>query len=207
MNNQNIVIVDYGMGNIGSIQNMFKYIGASANVSRDISQILSADKLILPGVGAFDNGMRQIANYNLLDVLNEKVLAQKTPILGVCLGMQLMTRRSEEGDLPGLGWIDAETIKFSFNDHSLKIPHMGWNYIRINKEHPLVNQLSEESRFYFVHSYYVKCHHDEDVLLTAEYGLDFDCGIQHDNLMGVQFHPEKSHKFGMQLFRNFVAYE
>jgi glutamine amidotransferase len=201
-----IVVVDYGMGNLGSIINMFKKIGAIAKVSSDIMEIEAAKKILLPGVGAFDGAMSKISEKNLLQVLNYKALEEKVPFLGICLGMQLLTKGSEEGNLQGLSWIDAHTCKFKFEeDQALKIPHMGWNEVHVEKEHPLVNSLPKQSRFYFVHSYYVKCNNENDKLLTSNFGVNFTCAVQHENIMGVQFHPEKSHKFGMELLKNFNA--
>lgn len=201
-----IAIVNYGLGNLGSIQNMLKKIGCSdVVISNDRAVIDKADKLILPGVGAFDNGMSKINESGLLDILKDNALVKKKPILGICLGMQLLTNGSEEGKLKGLGWIDADTVKFSFGSESeLKIPHMGWNFIKIAKPHPLIKNLDETFRFYFVHSYYVACKNKSDVLLNCNYGFDYACAVQKDNIMGVQFHPEKSHKYGMQLLKNFV---
>jgi imidazole glycerol-phosphate synthase subunit HisH len=201
-----IVIVDYGMGNLGSILNMLKKVGSKAIITTKADDIWAAEKIILPGVGAFDTGIKNLEALNLLDVLNEKVLKKKTLTLGVCLGMQLLTRRSTEGILPGLGWIQGETIHFQFDpkEAHLKIPHMGWNTISIQKNHPLVAGLDDESRFYFVHTYHVVCEQPEDILLTTHYEYPFASGVQHGNVMGTQFHPEKSHRFGMQLFRNFV---
>ena len=199
-----IVIVDYGMGNLGSIINMFKKIGVEAKSTSDIKQIEGAKKILLPGVGAFDAAMSKIAEKGFQSVLNYKALEEKVPVLGICLGLQLLTQGSEEGVLPGLGWIEAYTHKFKFDDNNtLKIPHMGWNEVKVSKGHALVDSLPVPSRFYFVHSYYVKCKHHENELLSCNYGHDFTCAVQHDNIMGVQFHPEKSHKFGMQLLKNF----
>lgn len=201
-----IAIIDYGLGNLGSIKNMLFKIGyTDVQISREPAIINSADKLILPGVGAFDNGMQKIHDSGLLSLLNEHALNKKKMVLGICLGMQLLTRKSEEGVLPGLGWIDAETVRFPFTqEQQLKIPHMGWNEATVKKQHPLVKSLKPHSRFYFVHSYYVKCADSNDELLSCNYGIDFTCAVQHENIMGVQFHPEKSHKFGMHLLRNFV---
>ncbi len=201
-----IVIVDYKMGNIGSVLNMLKRIGADAIITADPREIEKADKLILPGVGAFNTGMRHLHESNLLSVLNEKALARRTPTLGICLGMQLLTQRSEEGDLPGLGWIDGYTAKFRFNgDHGhLKIPHMGWNTVKIDRGNSLFRGLEEEARFYFVHSYSVVCERDEDVLAWTHHGEDFVAAVQRENIMGTQFHPEKSHKYGMRLLKNFA---
>lgn len=199
-----IVIIDYDMGNVGSILNMYKRIGIQdVQISRSLAVIEKAKKLILPGVGAFDNGMEHLKKNALLDILNHKALIEKTPVLGICLGMQLLTNKSEEGILPGLGWIDAETVKFRFTDSSLKIPHMGWDYINVKRANGLIEQQGSK-RFYFVHSYYVACRREEDVLATADYGFAFTCAVQRDNIYGTQFHPEKSHKFGMQILENFA---
>lgn len=199
-----VTIVDYGMGNLGSIQNMFKRIQVKSEITDDIEKIESAEKLLLPGVGAFDAAMQKINVSGFREVLNKKVLVEKTPILGVCLGMQLLTKSSEEGVLPGLGWINANTLKFNLPDKSLKIPHMGWNSVFTENHSPLIADLPEDSRFYFVHSYYVVCNDSADVLTTTFYGDHFDSIIQHNNIYGAQFHPEKSHKFGMKLLENFA---
>ena len=202
-----IVIIDYGMGNIGSILNMMKKIAAKATISSQIVEIEQADKLILPGVGSFDNGMKNIQERGLIPVLNKKVLEDKTPILGICLGCQLITKSSEEGTLPGFGWVEARTIRFNFRDNSdnLKIPHMGWNMARPSKSDPLTDSLEGEQRYYFVHSFHLMCDHEEDVLMKTFYGFEFASAVRKDNVVGVQFHPEKSHKFGMNLLRNWVG--
>jgi glutamine amidotransferase len=201
-----IVLIDYGMGNLGSILNMLKKVGAQTTASSAIDVIRGADKLILPGVGAFDSAMRNLRDLGLLPLLDEKVIKNKTPILGVCLGMQLFTKRSEEGILPGLGWIDSETIRFqpSRDQANIKIPHMGWNTVKVNQESALFSGMDQESTFYFVHSYYVVCREESDILTTTHYGNDFVSSLVRGNIAGVQFHPEKSHKFGMKLLRNFV---
>ena len=201
-----IVIVDYGMGNLGSIRNMLSYIGANAAISSKISDIENADKLILSGVGAFDNGAKNIIDSDLISVLNDKVFKDKVPILGICLGMQLFAKKSEEGELRGLEWILADVVRFKFEGESdnLKIPHMGWNTVDIKKESRLFHNMPDEPRFYFVHSYHVICDEDEDILCTSHYGYDFVSVVERGNVFGVQFHPEKSHKFGMQLFKNFT---
>lgn len=198
-----IVIVDYGMGNLGSIRNMLKKMDIESEITSDLTKIKQATKLILPGVGAFDNGMENIKKMNLLPVLNDLVQNKKVPVLGICLGMQLMTRKSEEGNLPGLGWIEADTRRFAFPDKKLKIPHMGWNNIKIVKHEPIAKDLSDSSRFYFVHSYHVVCDESRDILFQTNYGYDFTSAFSKANIIGVQFHPEKSHKFGMTLLRNF----
>ncbi len=201
-----IVIVDYGMGNLGSILNMLKRIGVEATASSAPGDIEKAEKIILPGVGAFDNGMQNIRRLGLLPVLQEKVIDRKTPVMGICLGMQLLTGKSAEGVLPGLGWLDAETIRFKFPEGSnaMRIPHMGWNTLEVERENPLLAGLDEGARFYFVHSYHLVCHQKEDSLARTPYGYDFTSVVQRDNIYGTQFHPEKSHRYGMKILENFV---
>ncbi len=198
-----ITIIDYGMGNLGSIQNMLKRIGVSSTISSDINNIQQAEKILLPGVGAFDAAIQRIDELGLRDVLIKKANVDKVPFLGICLGMQLLTNRSEEGLLKGLGLIDADTLKFKFDDHTLKIPHMGWNFVHPKNDSPLTEGFTEEFRFYFVHSYYVKCDDPNDLVMQTEYGGRFDSIIQLGNIYGAQFHPEKSHKYGMKLLENF----
>jgi glutamine amidotransferase len=184
---------------------MLKRIGVASLVTSDSNQINKADKLILPGVGHFDKGMEMINKSGLKEVLNKKALEDKTPVLGICLGMQLLTNSSEEGRSKGLGWIPASTVKFNFNDnHILKIPHMGWNQVAKNSTSPLTTDFDDSFRFYFVHSYYVKVEDNAHSILKTSYGFEFDSAIQKDNIFGVQFHPEKSHKFGMRLLQNFA---
>lgn len=200
-----ITIVNYGMGNLGSVQNMCKRIGVPSEITGDPDVIERSTKLLLPGVGAFDAAMQKIADSGLRKVLDKKVLEEKVPTLGICLGMQLLTDSSEEGVLPGLGWIPAKTLKFKFQpDSRLKIPHMGWNRVDIKKESLLLKDLPEEPRFYFVHSYYVQCEDEGDILTTTPYGSDFHSIVRKDNVYGAQFHPEKSHKYGMKLLKNFA---
>jgi glutamine amidotransferase len=200
-----ITIVDYGLGNLGSILNLLKKIGAPAKLSTSKLDIEKADKLILPGVGSFDNGMNQLRERGFIDVLNWKALEEKVPTLGICLGMQLLSNSSEEGSEKGLGWIDADTIKFKFDTDNahLKVPHMGWNLVKEAKKSVLNQDMYEEPRFYFVHSYHVKCKNPQDELFRTSYGFEFTSAVEKGNIMGVQFHPEKSHKFGMQLLSNF----
>jgi glutamine amidotransferase len=201
-----LIIVDYGSGNSGSILNMLKRIGADAALSSDRGQIEKADKIILPGVGSFDRGIEQLKELGLLETLNHKVLTGKTPVLGICLGLQLFAKKSEEGKLPGLGWIDSGVVKFRHEPRevSLKIPYMGWNSVVLKKESRLFKGLESESRFYFLHSYHLSCEYCPDILATADYGYEFVAGVEKENIVGVQFHPEKSHKFGMRLLKNFV---
>jgi glutamine amidotransferase len=199
-----ITIVDYGMGNLGSIRNMLKKIGADSEITADPARIVAATKLVLPGVGAFDAGMDNLERSGLIPLLDERVRGAGVPVLGICLGMQLMTRSSSEGERPGLGWIDAVTSRFAPADAALKVPHMGWNVARPVRADALVDGISDEARFYFVHSYYVACDRPEDVILATRYGDEFHSGFRHRNVRGVQFHPEKSHRFGMHLLRNFA---
>ncbi|MCX7827732.1 MAG: imidazole glycerol phosphate synthase subunit HisH [Thermanaerothrix sp.] len=200
----NIAIVSCSFGNINSIVNMMRYIGVDCNVSSSPNEIARAEKLLLPGVGAFDVGMKSLRDSGLLDALCYSVLERGVPILGICLGMQLMAKRSEEGSLPGLGWINAEVVRFRFPEGvSLKVPHMGWNSLSIKRENRLIKP-EERQRFYFVHSYHVMCDDASDVVATCEYGYDFVAAFEHDNIFGVQFHPEKSHKYGMALIKRFV---
>jgi glutamine amidotransferase len=202
-----ITIVDYKTGNLGSIQNILKRIGVQSVVTSDKAQIAEATKLILPGVGAFDTGMRNLRDLDLIDVLNDKVIREKTPVLGICLGMQVLSKESEEGVLPGLGWIDAQTIKFRFEDSiEYKSPHMGWNFIKQHKPSSLLENMFCDPRFYFVHSYYFKPKDPGDILTSTNYEIEFTSAVEKENILGVQFHPEKSHKFGMKLLKNFVDF-
>ncbi|HUR10516.1 MAG TPA: imidazole glycerol phosphate synthase subunit HisH [Flavitalea sp.] len=201
-----ITIVDYGVGNLASIKNILKKIGAESVISADESVIAAADKLILPGVGAFDTCAEKLQQSGLQDILNKKALHEKIPVLGVCVGMQLLTDGSEEGKLPGLGWIRGRIVRFRQEDMpaGYKIPHMGWTEVELNKPSGLFKDMYEEPRFYFVHSYYPVPQEEKNVLLYAQYGKRFAAGMEQENIMGVQFHPEKSHKFGMKLLHNFV---
>lgn len=201
-----ITIVDYGMGNLGSVVNMFKKVGVQTEVTGDLDKINKATKILLPGVGAFDAAIDRIDKGGFREVLNKKALQDHIPILGICLGMQLLTRRSDEGILKGFGWINADTLKFTFkSEQNLKVPHMGWNFVKEVNSSPLTEGLPEESKFYFVHSYYVKADSENSVIMQTSYGHPFDSVITNgSNIFGAQFHPEKSHKFGMKLFRNFA---
>jgi glutamine amidotransferase len=204
-----IVIIDYGVGNLSSIKNMMKKAGCEAVISSDPEIISSAEKLILPGVGSFDHGISSLKSASFFNVLEEKVMIKRTPVLGVCLGAQLMAESSEEGNLPGLNWIEGNVIRFKkeqVEKLSLKIPHMGWAEIYIQKNSNLFRDMYPDSRFYFVHSYHWVCSNANDVLVSANYGYDFTAGIEHGNIAGVQFHPEKSHKYGLRLFENFIKY-
>ncbi len=202
-----IVVIDYGMGNVGSVVNMLRKVGAEADATGEPARIAQATKLVLPGVGAFDAAMTRLHDRDLVPVLNRRVLDDGVPILGICLGMQVMTESSEEGDERGLGWFEGGTRRFRFDgpEQRLRVPHMGWNVVRAVKPTPLFEGMHDEPRFYFVHSYHVYCRNGEDVMLTTDYGGTFVSGISRGNIYGVQFHPEKSHKFGMHLVRRFAG--
>jgi imidazole glycerol-phosphate synthase subunit HisH len=201
-----ITIINYGVGNVESIKNMLKKIGVNALISSNEQEISSAEKLILPGVGAFDTCVGKLRESGLQKVLNKKVLEEKVSILGVCVGMQLLMESSDEGILPGLGWIKGRIVKFKMEKMPVgfKIPHMGWTEVTPRKDSKLFKDMYNDPRFYFVHSYHPQIVNDQDVLAYANYGYNFVAGVERENIVGVQFHPEKSHKFGMKLLDNFV---
>ncbi len=201
------IIVDYGSGNLASVWNMGRKAGGDMRISSSPEEVALADKLILPGVGAFDRAMENLANRGLVEALNHAVITRKVPILGACLGVQLFTRRSEEGTLPGLGWIAADTVRFTIDrdGSGQRVPHMGWNTVEIAKPDPVTADLGGDARFYFVHSYHLVCDNPEDVMLWTHYGLRFASAISKENIWGTQFHPEKSHRFGLALMRRFLA--
>ncbi|MBI9035779.1 MAG: imidazole glycerol phosphate synthase subunit HisH [Bacteroidales bacterium] len=200
-----IVIVDYGMGNLRSVQKKFDRINANSIISAKVEDILSADKLVLPGVGHFANGVKKLKEYGLWEALNKRVLEDKVPILGICLGMQLMALHSEEGNVDGLGWLDAQVIRFRMDETiRFKVPHMGWNHVSREKDSCLFENVPENAQFYFVHSYYMKCNHGLDVLSETNYHTDFTSAVQKGNIYGTQFHPEKSHEWGEQMLVNFT---
>jgi glutamine amidotransferase len=201
-----IAIINYGIGNLLSVKNMLKKAGEpDVVITDDPAEVERADKIILPGVGHFDYGMKKLKDSACFDILHKKALEEKVPTLGICLGAQLLTYGSEEGNEPGLGWIDAETVRFDtsrFNE-KLPIPHMGWSEAKF-AEHPLFKDMYDEPRFYFVHSFYLKPNSRSNVLCESEYGHSFASGITRGNISGVQFHPEKSHKFGLKFLENFA---
>lgn len=201
-----IAVIDYGMGNVGSIINLFRKIGIESILTHDIDQIENADKIILPGVGAFDRGMSSLNERGLTLAIKKHALEKKKPLLGICLGMQLLGRCSEEGTENGLGLIPFDNKRFNFLDkNELKIPHMGWDIV-VNtlKEDPLIEKLEPLQRYYFVHSYHAVCDHEDNILMRCEYGYSFAAAVKSGNIYGVQFHPEKSHKYGMALLENFA---
>lgn len=191
------------MGNLRSVEKAFKRVHANPMVSSNPEDIKRATKLVLPGVGFFKAGMDNLRKLGLIEVLNQKVLVEKTPILGICLGMQLFTSHSEEGDVSGLDWIKAKTI--AFNLQTYKVPHMGWNTLIPDQKNPLFEGVDWEEAYYFVHSYFVQCLNPENILCHTEYEIDFHSCIVNDNIVGVQFHPEKSHEAGLKLLANFMT--
>jgi glutamine amidotransferase len=200
-----VAIVDYGMGNLHSVKRKLDRIGVHAQVTSDPDEVLRADKLLLPGVGHFGKAVEHLATLDLLPSLHEAVLVRKTPILGICLGMQLFARSSQEGDAAGLGWIDADVVRFAIEDtRRFKVPQMGWNEIRIARGSPLLESLTEQAEFYFVHAYHMVCRDPADVLCETDYGYPFASAVQRDNVYGVQFHPEKSQDAGEVILRNFL---
>jgi glutamine amidotransferase len=202
-----VTIINYGIGNLISIQNMLKKAGCNeVLISKETKNILEADKLILPGVGHFDYGMKQLRQSPFFESLNQRVLEDKVPVLGICLGAQLLSQGSEEGEEPGLGWINAYTRKFNpaRMPEALKVPHMGWGDVAIQKDSKLFEAMPADPRFYFVHTYHLVCEDPADELVSCTYGYSFTAGVEKGNILGVQFHPEKSHKYGLQLLTNFV---
>lgn len=200
-----IAIIDYDMGNLGSIKNMIKKIGGQSIISNNKSDLMKAEGIILPGVGSFDTGVRNLKKYDLYNYIQDLAKDKQIPILGICLGMQLLCKSSEEGKEIGLGLVEANAIKFSDND-ILKIPHMGWSFVQKTKPSILLDDFTDDPRFYFVHSYYVKCDQENDILGITKYGIDFHSAFEKNNIFGVQYHPEKSHKFGMTLLKGFLKY-
>jgi imidazole glycerol-phosphate synthase subunit HisH len=207
MKNGRIVIVDYGMGNLHSVIHNISKLYADVVISSSKQEILSASKIIIPGVGHFAAGMKSIIERDIKSVLDFKALEEKVPVLGICLGMQLMTIHSEEGNIDGLRWIPAQTKRFNKEKlGGLKIPHMGWNtIIKKNYSGNILNDIGSENMFYFVHSYYVECENNENVLCSTNYGINFHSGIMRENIFGFQFHPEKSHDSGTVILKNFIS--
>lgn len=197
-------IIDYGLGNLGSIYNMLDVIGEDPIITDNPKKLHECDRLILPGVGSFDAGMKNLEEKDLSNCLKKEVSEGKS-ILGICLGMQLLGRKSEEGSSLGLGFIPFDTVKFSFDKTlKLKIPHMGWDIVTFTQENKLLSEIDGRQRYYFVHSYHAKCDSERNVLMRCEYGYEFAASVVNENVYGVQFHPEKSHDFGMRLLKNFV---
>lgn len=200
-----IAIIDYGVGNIKAFANIYKNLDIPFVIAKTVNDLENISKLILPGVGSFDHAMKSLIDSGIRERLNELVLEEKIPVLGICVGLQMLAKSSDEGSMSGLGWIDGHVKKFDSTrlSKNTPLPHMGWNSIHIEKESPLLKGLEQESRFYFLHSYFIQCEDMENVMATANYGEDFACVIQNGNIYGIQPHPEKSHQNGITLLKNF----
>lgn len=203
-----ISIIDYGIGNVKAFLNIYKKLGHNAQLASNSDQLEDSKKLILPGVGHFDYAMKKFQDSGLFEKVNYLVLEKEVPVVGVCVGMQMMARKSEEGEEIGLGWIQSDVVKFDVSKIKFKphLPHMGWNDVQIKNPNLLLNNFPLVSKFYFLHSYYMVCDNVEDVVATADYGIQFSCIVNHKNVYGVQCHPEKSHSFGIQLLDNFAKF-
>lgn len=201
-----ITIIDYSMGNIRAFANVYARLNIPVSVAITADDLKAATKIILPGVGAFDNAMRKLNNSGMRETLDNLVIDLKLPVLGICVGMQMMAKSSDEGVLSGLGWIDATVKKLdaSFLNSKTRLPHMGWNTIHPNNENSLLSTFSKNSQFYFLHSYYFQCNNPNDTIATTEYGIKYSSVVNNKNIYGVQFHPEKSHQWGIQLLKNFA---
>ncbi len=200
-----IKIIDYGLGNILAFQNMYKRLNTEVAIAKSAADLCGATKLILPGVGAFDHAMKLLEQSGMRQSLDELVLGKRLPVLGICVGMQMLARSSDEGNMPGLGWIDGKVKDFrSLAQGELRVPHMGWNDVKPAEGEKLFAQLSGGACFYFLHSFYFHCERREDVAAVSNYGIDFSSAVHSDNIYGVQFHPEKSHQFGARLLKNFA---
>jgi imidazole glycerol-phosphate synthase subunit HisH len=201
-----ITIINYGLGNIKAFGNIYHKLNIPFSIATEAAHLKGATKIILPGVGDFDWAMDRLEKSGMRQPLDTLVLEQKVPVLGICVGMQILAKSSEEGILPGLGWIDATVKKFDTTTfkQKTKIPHMGWNDVKPTKNNGLFNGLETNALFYFLHSYYFDCNQEGDTLAVADYGAQFACAANHNNIYGVQFHPEKSHQYGIQLLNNFA---
>jgi glutamine amidotransferase len=201
-----ISIVDYGLGNLKAFANIYKRLNIDVEFVKTPEQLSLAKKIILPGVGAFDHAMEQLNKSGMREKLDELVLIKKVPVIGICVGMQMLGKRSDEGQLEGLKWIDADIIKFDTNliKQKPQLPHMGWNDVNPIRNNPLFQDLEKNSIFYFLHSFYFSCNDPLNSIATSDYGIEFTSAINHENIYGVQFHPEKSHQYGIQLLKNFA---
>lgn len=201
-------IIDYGVGNISAFRNIYKQLNIPVKIVSKETDLTDVEKIILPGVGHFDYAMTRFHDSGMVEKINQMVIHENTPVVGICVGMQMMAKRSDEGILPGLGWIDAEVKKFdsslTVGQTKLPLPHMGWNDIRSERTTPILTGLENDAQFYFLHSYYFVCNDENDRIASTNYGADFTCAANHKNVYGVQFHPEKSHKYGIQLLKNFA---
>lgn len=200
-----ITIIDYGLGNVLAFVNVYKRLNLPVSLARTAEELAGADKLILPGVGAFDHAIERLERSGMRQAVEEMVLVKRLPILGICVGMQMLAHSSEEGKQLGLGWIEGTVKKFDLSriPHGINLPHMGWNDVEPVGTDCLFNSLERDARFYFLHSYYFECREPANVLAVTDYGVKFTCAVRHENIYGVQFHPEKSHHFGIQLLKNF----
>lgn len=201
-----IALIDYGVGNIRAFTNIYKKLNIPVKIAKSTADLTDVTKLILPGVGAFDHAMEQLEQSGMRPRLDELVIQNKVPVVGICVGMQMLAHSSDEGKLPGLCWIDATVKKFDETkiSYSTHLPHMGWNDVVPAKENSILKGLEKDAKFYFLHSYYFHCNHPEDVIARTDYGIEFSCAVNNDNIYGVQFHPEKSHQYGIQLLNNFA---
>ncbi len=198
-----IKIIDYGVGNIKAFVNLYKRLGIEIEIASNEKSLSNASKLILPGVGHFDYAMDKFSESGMMNTVNNLVVNEKVPVLGICVGMQIMARSSDEGSKKGLGWINANVKKIDTNKNNLRLPHMGWNNIIINKNDSILKNLDNDSRFYFLHSYFFNCKNEQNIIAFSNYGLNFPSIIRQDNIIGIQCHPEKSHEFGEQILKNF----
>jgi imidazole glycerol-phosphate synthase subunit HisH len=203
-----ITIIDYGLGNIRAFVNLYERLNIKVKIAQEPDDLKEASKIILPGVGAFDYAMIRLNQSGMRDELEKQVLLNKIPVVGICVGMQMLAKSSEEGKLPGLGWIDGIVKMFdaSMIPYQTRLPHMGWNTINPVNESPLLFGFNKESRFYFLHSFYFVCYNTEDVIATTEYGIVYASAVRRDNIFGIQFHPEKSHLNGIQLLHNYAKF-
>ena len=201
-----IALIDYGVGNIRAFANIYKRLDIPVKIARSVEDLTDATKLILPGVGAFDHAMEQLEQSGMRPRLDELVIQNKLPVVGICVGMQMLAQSSDEGNLPGLNWIDASVKKFDESkiSYSTHLPHMGWNDVKPVKENGILKGLETDAKFYFLHSYYFHCNDPRDTIATTDYGIEFACAVNNNNIYGVQFHPEKSHQYGICLLNNFA---
>jgi glutamine amidotransferase len=201
-----ITIIDYGVGNINAFVNVYKRVNVPVKIAKTAADLEGAQKLILPGVGHFDHAMSELIKSGMREKLDDLVMVKKVPIIGICVGMQMMGYSSDEGQLEGLKWIDASIKKFDETKikQVTRLPHMGWNDVKPKVSHPLFEGLENEALFYFLHSYYFECNNSDDILAISEYGGEFTCAAYHENVFGIQFHPEKSHSYGETLLHNFA---
>lgn len=200
-----ITIIDYGVGTIHAFVSIYNKLHIPINIAKKESDLIGATKLILPGVGAFDHAMQRLTDSGMLEKLNQLVCNDKIPVIGICVGMQMLAKSSDEGKLSGLGWINGVVKKFDISKINFvtHLPHMGWNDVKVVKWNSLLKGLENEARFYFLHSYYFQCNEYKDIIAVTNYGIEFTCALNYENIYGVQFHPEKSHLFGIQLLKNY----